>query len=185
MSPRTRLFIVLAVAVPFVGAVLVGLYYLVSYSHGVDLCQRGTRELSAAHYDAAIALFDAASHKKLDATTMSLVYGNRGWAYANKRDDEQAIRDFSESIRLDPRPMYALWDRALAYHRQGEFVKALTDYDRVLARDTNLADAYHNRGQIFEGRGDWSKAIADYSEAIRCEPTNDQFFVDRGIARGQ
>jgi tetratricopeptide (TPR) repeat protein len=182
MSPRTRLLIVTAVTAPFVGLVSLLVYHLVSYTKGIDLYRRGTRELDAGHYDAAIASFDAATHKNLNATNMSLVYGNRGWAYVNKRMDDEAIRDFSESIRLDAEPMYALWDRALAYRRKGELEKALADYTTALARNPNLAEAYHSRGEIFEGRGDWSKAIADYGEAIRCEPANAQFIVDRGMA---
>jgi tetratricopeptide (TPR) repeat protein len=182
MSPRTRFFIVAAVTVPLVVGVLIPLHYIVSYSQGIELYRRGMREMDANRYDAAIALFDAASRKKLDATNMSFVYGNRGWAYVQKRLDDQAIRDFSESIRLNPEPVYAFWDRGLAYHRKGEFEKALTDYSAALSRDPNLADVYHKRAQIFADRGDWGHAIADYGEAIRCEPGNAQFFVDRGMA---
>jgi tetratricopeptide (TPR) repeat protein len=182
MSPRARFFIVAAVGVPLVVAVLMLVHYMVSYSQGIDLYRRGMREMDANRYDAAISLFDAASHKKLDATNMSFVYGNRGWAYVRKHLDDQAIRDFSESIRLNAEPVYVFWDRGLAYHRKGEFEKALTDYSAALSRDPNLADVYHKRAQIFADRGDWGQAIADYGEAIRCEPGNDQFFVDRGMA---
>ena len=182
MSPRTRLLIVVAGAVLLAGVVLTLTHYMVSYTQGIDLYRRAMREMDANRYAAAIPLFDAASHKKLDATSMSFVYGNRGWAYVQKRLDDQAIRDFSESIRLNAEPVYAFWDRGLAYHRKGEFEKALTDYSAALSRDPNLVDVYHKRARIFAGRGDWAKAIVDYSEAIRCEPGNAQFFVDRGMA---
>ena len=182
MSPRTRLYIVAVCGVLFIATVLTSLYYFVSYTEGMDLYRRAYSEVDVGHYDAAIALFDAASHKKLDRTTLALVYGNRGWAYTNKGLDDRAIRDFSESIRLDPRPVYAVLDRGLAYQRKGEFEEAISDYNTALAKDPNLPDAYHSRGLIFAGRGDWAKAIADLSEAIRCDPTNAQFFVDRGMA---
>lgn len=182
MSPRTRVYIVAAVAVLFITVVTTALYYLVSYIQGVDLNRRAYRQLTAARFDDAISLYGAASHKKLDATTLALVYGNRGWCYTKKEMDDQAIADFSESIRLDPQPVYSVLDRGLAYHRKGEFEEAVRDYATALAKDPNLTDAYHNRGLIRANRGDLTLAIADFSEAIRCDPTNAQFFVDRGMA---
>src|SRR5687767_4256883 len=163
-------------------AATAAVYYLVSYVQGTDLNARAYRQLTAARWDAAIALYDAASEKKLDTATLALVYGNRGWCYTKKELDDQAIRDFTKSIRLDPRPVYSVLNRGLAYHRKGEFEKAIVDYGTALARDPNLADAYHNRGLIFADRGEWALAIADFSEAIRCSPGNAQFFVERGMA---
>jgi len=121
MSPRTRIYIVAAGGVLFIAAILTLLYYFVSYTEGMHLYQRASRELDAGHYDAAITLFDAASQKRTGATTLALVYGNRGWCYTKKELDDQAIRDFSESIRLDPRPVYSVLDRGLAYVRKGEY----------------------------------------------------------------
>lgn len=181
MSPRQRVQLVAAVAVLLLVPVLVLVHYVVDYRQGLDSYQRAMRQMGAQHYDAAIALFDAASHKKLGATTMSFVYGNRGWAYLEKGLHDQAIRDLSESIRLNAEPVYVFWDRGLAYHRKGEFEKALIDYSEALARDPNLAWAHHNRGVIFADRGEWAKAITEFSEAIRCEPRNAQFFVNRGM----
>lgn len=182
LSPKTKLRIAAALCVLLMLTLPLLGRYLVSYSQGIDLYRRAMHEVEAKNYDAALALLNAASRKNLGATAMSFVYGNRGWIYANKGLDDQAIRDFSESIRLNAEPAYVFWDRALAYHRKGEFEKALSDYGEAISRDPNLADAYHNRGQILADRGDWARAIAEYSEAIHCDPRNDQFFVDRGMA---
>lgn len=185
MSPRTKLYIVLAVALLFITAATTTLYYAVyavSYFQGEELNRLAYRQLSAGNWDAAIALYDAASTKKLDRTTLALVYGNRAWCYTKKEMDDQAIQDFTKSIELDPRPVYSVLDRGLAYHRKGEFEKAVVDYGTALARDPNVTDAYHNRGLIFSDRGEWALAIADFSEAFRCNPYNVQFLVDRGMA---
>lgn len=182
MSPRTKLYIVLAVALLFITAATTALYYAVSYLQGEDLNRRAYRQLSAGHWDAAIALYDAASTKKLDRTQLALVYGNRAWCYTKKGMDDQAIQDFTKSIELDPRPVYSVLARGLAYHRKGEFEKALVDYGTALSKDPNLIDAYQGRGWIFFDRGEWALAIADFSEAIRCSPYNEQFLVDRGMA---
>jgi tetratricopeptide (TPR) repeat protein len=182
MSPRARVYLVLGIATVFVVAVAIGIYYAVSYVQGQNLNARAHREMTNAHYDAAIALYDAASRKNLDATTLALVYGNRGWCYTKKGNDDQAIRDFTESIRLDPRPLYSVLDRGLAYVRKGEYEKARADLNVALEKDPNLTEAYFNRAWISMFRGEWEEAIADFSEAIRCEPREPQYYVDRGMA---
>jgi|GEM_PF-6644658 len=182
MSPRARVQVVLGIAAVFVVAVAAGIYYAVSYVQGQNLNTRAHREMTSAHYDGAIALYDAASRKNLDATTLALVYGNRGWCYTKKGNDEQAIRDFTESIRIDPRPLYSVFDRGLAYVRRGEYEKARADLSVTLEKDPNLTEAYFNRAWISMFRGDWDLAIADFSEAIRCEPREPQYYVDRGMA---
>ena len=143
---------------------------------------RGHREQISGNFDSAIVFYDRASHKILDSTTRALVYRNRGWCYTRKANDDQAIRDFTESIRLDPQPLFSVFNRGLAYVRKGDFEKARADFTTTLGKDPNQADAYYNRGSIFMLRGDWDLAIADFNEAIRCVPFESQYFVDRGIA---
>lgn len=167
MSPRQRFYIVAAIALLFFGSVATAIYYGISYLEGKDLNAQAFRELRSEHWDAAIALYSQASRKKLDTTTLALVYGNRGWCYTKKELDEQAIRDFSESIRLDPKPLYSVLDRGLAYHRTGDFEKALVDYATALSKDPNLSGVYNYRGQIYSGKGEWALAVADFSDASR------------------
>lgn len=182
MSPRQRFYVVMGIVLLFLGSAATAIYYGVSYVQGKELNARAYGKLTAWQWDAAIELYNQASRKKLDSSTLALVYGNRGWCYTKKEMDDQAIRDFSESIRLDPRPVYSVLNRGLAYHRQGEFEKALIDYGTALRKDPNLTDAYYNRAGIQARKGEWALTIADLSEAIRCQPGNAQFFVDRGMA---
>jgi tetratricopeptide (TPR) repeat protein len=182
MAPRTKFYIVVAVALLIVGGIATAVSCVVSFFQGKGLIARAYREEEQGHFDAAIALYDSASHKLLSSTDLALVYGNRGWCYTHKEMDDQAIRDFTESVRLDPQPVYSVLDRGLAYHRKGEFEKARADYDTAISKDPNAVDALYNRGLIFATRGEWTRAIADFTEAIRCQPENAQFFVERGIA---
>jgi tetratricopeptide (TPR) repeat protein len=182
MSPRTRLYIVGAIALLFISAAATALYCIISYFQGKSLYARGYQEMVSGHYETAIALYEATTHKMLDSTTRALVYGNRGWCYTKQQKDDQAIRDFTESIRLDPRPLYSVFDRGLAYLRKSEFEKARADLTTALEKDPNLTEAYFNRAWISMFRGEWEGAIADFSEAIRCEARESQYYVDRGMA---
>src|SRR5437660_3849656 len=123
MTPRTKFYIVAAIGFTIIVGSGAAVYCVVSYFQGVSLNSRGYEKLLANDLDGAIALYDSASHKMLDSTNRALTFGNRAWCYWKKGQDDQAIRDFTESIRLDPRPVYSVLDRGLAYHRKGEFEK--------------------------------------------------------------
>ena len=182
MTPRTRLLIVGAIALLFISAISTVLLCAVSYFQGRRLFDRAYTETLRKQYDDAIAHYTQATGKRLDSTRLALAYGNRGWCYAAKGQNDLAIRDYTESIRLDPRPVYSVLDRGLAYHRKGEFEKALADYDTAISKDPNVVDALYYRGVIFANRGEWTKAVADFSEAIRCQPDTPRLFLDRGMA---
>lgn len=181
MTPRTRFYIVAAIAFLLVTTGATALFCLKSYFEGKDLNARAYRELTAGNFEAAIPLYNQASGKIMDATARALVYGNRGWCYTKCGNDDRAIRDFTESIRLDPRPTYSVLDRGLAYYRKGEVDKALADFETALAKDPNLTEAHYRRAVIYAWKGELEKAIASYNETIRCEPRNPQFFAERGL----
>ena len=182
MTPRTRFLIVAAIVVLFLGGISTAVFCVISYFQGHRLFRQGYNKAVAGDYDEAIEFYEAATHKLLDSTTLALAYGNRGWCYTKKGKDDQAIRDFTESIRLDPRPLYSVFDRGLAYVRKGEYTKARADLNVTLEKDPNQTEAYFNRGWIAMFRGEWTLAVADFSEAIRCQPREPQYYVDRGIA---
>jgi len=45
---------------------------------------------------------------------------------------EEAITEFDEAIRLNPRDVLAYYNRAIAYHNFGEYERAIEDYDKAL-----------------------------------------------------
>ena len=66
---------------------------------------------------------------------LSIAYYNRALAYENKEDDEHAIADYSEAIRLNPSDAEAHFYRGLARARKGD--KAGSDADIAEAKRIN------------------------------------------------
>ncbi len=69
------------------------------------------------------------------AENLSIAYYNRALAFENKDDDEHAIADYSEAIRLNPGDAEAHFYRGLARARKGD--KAGSESDIAEARRIN------------------------------------------------
>ena len=121
---------------------------------------------------------------------------NRGIAWRQKQDDDQAIADLSEAIRIDPKLFAAYFNLGLARSHKKNFPEAVVDFNEALRIDTqspeavlqsNLAQAivaateairlaprsaaaYFRRGAAWYQNGDFEQAIADLTEAIELDP---------------
>jgi lipoprotein NlpI len=113
---------------------------------------------------------------------LAVAYYSRGLAYYDKGDDDRAIAEFNEAIRLDPKFAYAYSSRGLAYDHKGDLGHADPDYNEAIRLDPKYAQAYFSRGSAYYQKGDDDRAIADYSEAIRLDPKYAYAYNNRGNA---
>jgi tetratricopeptide (TPR) repeat protein/uncharacterized caspase-like protein len=95
---------------------------------------------------------------------------NRGNAKLDLKDNEGAIADYTEALRLDPQSTIAYYSRGLAKSFSGDNEGAIVDCDEALRLDQHLAIAYLVRGAAKSG--DNEGAIADLNEAIRLNPNS-------------
>src|ERR1700738_636490 len=70
----------------------------------------------------------------------------QGDAYLEKREHAQAIAQFNEAIRLDPKFANAYVMRGNCYSESGEQQKALADFSEAIRLDPKPAHAYISRG---------------------------------------
>ena len=95
----------------------------------------------------AFARISAAEDKKVfdDVRAKAAVaYVNRGEACRNKKDYDNAIKHYSEGIRLNPKYVPAYIDRGMAYKRKKEYDKAIKDYSEAIQLDPASANRYSN-----------------------------------------
>jgi tetratricopeptide (TPR) repeat protein len=105
-----------------------------------------------------------------------------GDAARNQGNYDQAIIDYNEAVRLDPRYAAAYNSRGLTYYKKGDYDRAIADYNQALALDPNFADAHCNRGAAYLAKRNYDQAIADCDQAIRLDPNLDAAYASRGIA---
>jgi tetratricopeptide (TPR) repeat protein len=103
-------------------------------------------------------------------------------------ENDNAIRDHTEAIRLDPKRVPAWYGRAGAWGSKHEWDKALQDLDEARRIDPRAAAplgeaAFFNfRGCLWLGKKAYDRAIRDFDEAIRLDPTFAPAFNHRGNA---
>ncbi len=83
---------------------------------------------------------------------------------------EEAITEFDEAIRLNPRDVLAYYNRAIAYHNFGEYERAIEDYDKALGFSPRDAFAYNHRADAYHKLGAYQRAVNAYDEALGIFP---------------
>ena len=145
---------------------------------GMAYYKMGQYRLAAADHRQAIALTPAS-----DPTDIATSYQNLAYSEDYYGDHRQAIRDFTEAIRLDPSiPDKPGWTadaddntgdshkgRMWAYYATHQYALALKDCDALIARHP-YPSSLAVRGKINREAGNFAQAKADFDAAIRQDP---------------
>jgi tetratricopeptide (TPR) repeat protein len=113
---------------------------------------------------------------------LAWAYSSRGIAYLAKGDNDRAIADYDQAIRLDPKLRSAYYNRGTAYQAKGDNDRAIADYDQAIRLDPKRANAYNARGNSYLAKGGHDHAIADFDTAIRLDPKDALTYGNRGEA---
>ena len=96
-----------------------------------------------------------------DPKVLASAYNNRGNAFTSERRYDLAIRDYGESIKLDPRFAKPLNNRGVAYQKTGELDHAIENFDAAISVEPTYANAFANRGETYQKKGNFSQALKD------------------------
>src|SRR5262249_12709649 len=72
------------------------------------------------------------TQSNLSAQDRATAYRYRGLAYRRTGDNDRAIRDYDEAIRLDPKNAVTYNIRGFAYHQKADYDRAIHDYDEAI-----------------------------------------------------
>ncbi len=115
-----------------------------------------------------------------NANDRALAYKNRGNAYLGQGDDDRAMIDYNEAIRLDPKFALAYNDRGSVYIDKEDPDHAIVEFDEAIRLDPKLVLAYAGRAAAYAQKGDFGRALPDASEAIRLDPKSAYAYERRG-----
>src|SRR2546430_11056241 len=109
------------------------------------------------------------------------LYNLRGSAYYDKGEDDIAIADFNDALRMGPPSGIIFHNRGNAWRSKGEYAKAIADYDQSIKLGPPSAFSWQNRGISKRALGDLDGALADINEAIRLDPELPQPLTSRAV----
>ncbi|GHV01916.1 hypothetical protein AGMMS49521_2930 [Campylobacterota bacterium] len=87
-----------------------------------------------------------------------------GLAAAKRGDYQEAIRQFTQAIEIDPNSA-AYNDRGIVYVALGDYSNEIADYTQAIEIDPKYTSAYNNRGISYAKLGDFKNAAEDAHKA--------------------
>ena len=99
-----------------------------------------------------------------------------------QREYEEAIKHYTETIKLKPDLDEAYNNRGNAYVEKGEFDNAIRDYNAAIRLNPDDADTYNNRGNVYHEKEELDNAIRNYTEAIKRKPDDADPYNNRGVS---
>jgi hypothetical protein len=102
-------------------------------------------------------------------------YHNRGLAYHDLKNYQQAIQDYTQAIELDSSDVVAFNNRGNSYYELAEYQLALADFNKSLQLQPDYSKAYVNRGLVYYQLDNRQQACNDFQNACdqgQCEGLN-------------
>jgi tetratricopeptide (TPR) repeat protein len=107
-------------------------------------------------------------------------YVNRGIAYNELGQNQQAIADYNKALALKPDLVLAYYNRANAHQQLKQYKEAIADYSKIISLNSEYAYAYANRGAAYFQINQKKEAVKDVEKAIQIfTDKNDSKNVDR------
>lgn len=91
------------------------------------------------------------------------------------KNEELAIKDLTEAIRLNPSSGPNFFTRGQALTAAGRYDGAISDYTSALKFDPKNEYTYYFRGNAYAATGRTTLAASDYRKAVEIAPGNDSF----------
>jgi tetratricopeptide (TPR) repeat protein len=107
---------------------------------------------------------------QLRAKPSAQAFTDRAMVWKDRGDDDRAIADAGEAIRLDPNYAPAYRVRGNALFGKKAYDRALADYEEAVRLDPKSAPARYSRGNAWLFKKEFGKALTDYQESVRLDP---------------
>src|SRR5262249_11727623 len=93
---------------------------------------------------------------------------------------DNAIADFTEAIRLDPKFVAAYYNRSRSYLRKRDYDRALADAEETTRIDPNYVSGYGQAGYVLKDMHQYDRALAAFDTALKHDPNSANALIGRG-----
>ncbi len=97
-----------------------------------------------------------------------------GDMYVMKNQYQKALKEYTETIKLNPKNALAHYQRGLCYEMLGDAHQenAITDYSAAIRLNGNDALFYYRRASVWYGLKKYAEAIPDFDKVIKMNTDN-------------
>lgn len=130
-------------------------------------------EMTEDYKDAIKLLSLAIKEERGEVIKLGLAYRFRGLAYKHLGRREEALNDFLEVIRIQPRLDLGYYDAGVIYNLTGRYQAAVAAMTRAIdlrQDDRGLARRRSERGNAYFHLGQFKRAESDFVVALRLDP---------------
>jgi tetratricopeptide (TPR) repeat protein len=166
----------------FLGGFTLTVYLLVEFIDGRHSFWIGYAAMNRGNYDGGIRDFDRTLSRPMTRWWQAYALLNRAYCFQQLGRNNEAIRDYSASLKLKPELAFALQQRGFLHDAAGQPDLAFADYSAALRVDPNLAEAWRRCGLYEIKRHEYGRAKADFREAIRSSPDFQAAYTGEGYA---
>lgn len=118
--------------------------------------------------------------KALEYEKSPKIFFNRAIAWEMLGEYENALKDYGESIDLNPEYNEAYNNRGLIYIKFGMHEEAIRDYTKAIDISPHIL-VYKNRGIAYGMSGKYDRAIEDFTMVIQTDPKEWEVYKYRAI----
>lgn len=111
---------------------------------------------------------------------LSQAHTLRALLYKERGEWTASLDDFNRALQLDPTSQYALAMRADLLCLMGDYAHAKEDYQLMLRRDSRSQEAYLGLARVAFKESNLGVCNDNLAKAQSANPTNPQFYMERG-----
>jgi tetratricopeptide (TPR) repeat protein len=97
-------------------------------------------------------------------------YRYRGFAHNGVGENDEAIADLNEAVRLNPKEWWARAGLADVYEMRGDFHKAEREYDIAAQLEKENPDVFVHRSNFYARHEDFERALTEADKAVQLAP---------------
>ncbi len=144
---------------------------------------RGQTRFYLRQYEAALEDFTKAMSLTSNVPFRATMLMLKGSAYTNMQRFQEALKEFTNALKLNPNNLGALMNRGVVRGILGDNRGAIDDLSKAIAINPAFTQLYFERGNLRGKERDFKGAIADYTIAIKQNPRYTEAYLNRGAAR--
>lgn len=100
--------------------------------------------------------------------------------YAILGKTDQALEDLNQALKIAPDDGVALNNRARSFREMNRKAEAIADYEKAIVCGFDNADLRNQLAILYSTTDRKQKAVVHYGEAIRFDPSDVAFYLNRG-----